>query len=51
MIKKNLENIRIFEMIILRTIMYPIKLTDNEFRFRTNSELQEAIRKENIVKK
>lgn len=50
MTKKYEENIRIFERNILRTIMAPIKLTDNEFRL-TNTELEEVITGEDSIKK
>lgn len=51
MTKKDEENIRIFERKVLRTILGPIKLADNEFRLRTNNELQTEIEGEDIVRK
>ncbi|KAI4464161.1 hypothetical protein MML48_3g00008977 [Holotrichia oblita] len=43
------ENLRVFERKILRSIMGPIKEADNEFRIRTNEELQRELKGKDIV--
>ncbi|KAI4459036.1 malate and lactate dehydrogenase [Holotrichia oblita] len=51
MTKKDEENLRVFERKILRSIMGPIKEADNEFRIRTNEELQRELKGKDIVHK
>ncbi|KAI4460833.1 transposase is4 [Holotrichia oblita] len=51
MTKKNEENLRVLKRKILRSIMGPIKEAENEFRIRTNEELQRELNGKDIMHK
>jgi hypothetical protein len=43
------EKLKIFERKILRSIYGPVQDSDNEWRVRTNQEIEALMKEENIV--
>jgi hypothetical protein len=46
----NKDKLKIFERKILRSIYGPVQDSDNEWRVRTNQEIEARIKEENIVR-
>lgn len=51
MTKADEENLRIAERKVMRTILGPIKINENEFRIRNNREINEELNGKDIVNK
>lgn len=48
--KKDEEDLRIIERKIMRSILGPVKIGDNEYRSRMNYEIEQEMKGENIIK-
>ena len=51
MTKKDEEDLRITERKIIRTILGPVKVTENEYRIRMNFEIEQELEGEDIIRK